>query len=214
MKKNIRHKIRIFLNIFIAAAVLAAWLASMRGEDGVLTAGGLRSLRYFTTLSNLFAGAAALVWLAAAAVGRSTARWLVRLKYAACCAVLLTFAVVMLFLGPLYGYRFLLTGPSLWLHMLVPLVAAAELVLLSEEPLTRRDNAFAVLPPIVYGSAYTANLLINGVGEYPRTNDWYGFVRWGFPVGIAIFAGICLAAYLLGMLVRVLNGRLRSAPRR
>ena len=50
----------------------------------------------------------------------------------------------------------------------------------------------AAIPSLIYGNFYLANCLINGVGEWPETNDWYGFLNWGYPVGIAIFAGVVL----------------------
>ena len=39
----------------------------------------------------------------------------------------------------------------------------------------------AVIPMIVYGTFYLGNILLNGRGEWPDTNDWYGFAMWGIP---------------------------------
>ena len=183
--------------------MLAAWLMMLFGGEGTLSSRGLGSLKYFTTLSNLLEGAASVWWLIAAL--RSGTRLAERLKFVAAAAVMLTFTVVMTFLGPLYGYRYMFGGANLWFHLLVPLMAAAEFILLGDGTMTRRDDLLAVLPPLLYGAVYLCNILVNGVGEYPHTNDWYGFVLWGLPVSIVIFAVICGVTYLLALMLRKLS---------
>lgn len=61
------------------------------------------------------------------------------------------------------------------------------------------------LPALVYGAFYLANVLINGIGKWPDTNDWYGFLNWGYPVGIVIFAAIVLMDFGMAVLLRGLN---------
>ena len=58
---------------------------------------------------------------------------------------------------------------------------------------------------LVYGAVYLANIGINGIGEWPETNDWYLFLSWGYPTGILIFAIICLVTWLIGLMMRKLN---------
>ena len=49
---------------------------------------------------------------------------------------------------------------------------------------------------IVYGIVYGGNIILNGTGTPPHTNDWYGFARWGiFPAGACIFLGLTVLAY-------------------
>ena len=133
----------------------------------------------FKVLSNLLAGAAA--------------------------AVGLTFMVVMVFLGPLYGYPMMFTGANLFFHLLIPIAAMAEIIFLSDTGFTRRDNRLTILPPLLYGTGYLGNNIINGIGEWPDTNDWYSFLAWGYPMGIVIFAVICAVAWLLGLMLRQLQ---------
>ncbi|MBQ6389654.1 MAG: hypothetical protein IJH90_08600 [Mogibacterium sp.] len=71
----------------------------------------------------------------------------------------------------------------------------------------RRDNRLAVLPMLIYGAVYLTNILINGIGVRPHSNDWYGFVKWGLPVGLAIFAGLCLITWFAGALMRLCSSR-------
>ena len=200
MKKT---RLRIIVNFLIIAGSFGAWLIMVFSSGGMLTDTGLRSLKYFTVLSNLFEGAASIVWLAAksdAALVRAE-----KLKYAGTVSVMLTFMTVMLFLGPLYGYGAMLAGVNLFLHLLVPLAALAECIFLSDAEYSRKDNLLSVIPMLVYGTFYLGNNSINGIGEWPDTNDWYSFLAWGYPVGIGIFAALCLITYGVGALIRKVN---------
>jgi hypothetical protein len=82
----------------------------------------------------------------------------------------------------------MLTGPNLFLHLLTPVIAVAEMIFLSDADFTKKDNRLVVIPPLLYGTVYLANNIISGTGEWPDTNDWYLFLAWGYPVGIMIFA--------------------------
>jgi len=46
-----------------------------------------------------------------------------------------------------------------------------------------------MIPTAVYGFLYTGNIIINGKGEWPDSNDFYGFLNWGYGFGAVIFAG-------------------------
>ena len=197
-----RSRFRIGLNIVIALASIGAWLVIVFSNGGMLTDTGLASLKYFTVLSNIFEGTACIIWIAA---GRESSQAAEKIKYMATVSVALTFMTVMVFLGPLYGYPEMLAGVNFYLHLLVPVLALAECIFLSRTIYTRRDNRLAVVPMLIYGALYLANNLINGTGEWPDTNDWYGFLNWGLPMGLVIFAGLCLITWLAGALIRVVN---------
>ncbi|MBR1457212.1 MAG: hypothetical protein IJ594_08670, partial [Oscillospiraceae bacterium] len=118
----------------------------------------------------------------------------------------LTFLVIAAFLGPLYGHRHMYSGSNFWYHLVLPLVSMLEFCLLDTRPaLTLRDTLWAGLPALLYGAGYTVNLLVNGIGVWPDTNDFYGFVNWGWGVGFCIFGGIVLASWLLALLLRAGN---------
>ncbi len=200
-----RYRIRRIVNTFIAAAVAGSWLAMALYGKGSLAENGLGNLKYFTVQSNLLEGAVSVLWLLVSGSGSAWEQRAERLKYIAAAAVGLTFAVVIGFLGPLYGYRAMFTGANLFFHMIIPLVSMAEIMFLSDALFTTKDNNYTVIPPLVYGTAYLINNLINGTGEWPDTNDWYAFLAWGYPAGIAIFAVICAVTWLLGFLMRKIH---------
>lgn len=200
-------RIRMAVNGLLAAAVAVGTTMMFLGGEGTLLSNGLDGLKYFTVLSNIFEGIASLLWLAFAARSADHAppKAVEIVKYAAGVCVGLTFVTVMVFLGPLYGYPFMFMGANLFFHLLIPVAAMLEFVLMNTAPMTLRHNLAATLPTLLYGTVYLINILLNGVGEYPDTNDWYGFVNWGLPVGIVIFAVISAAAFVIGLALRLLN---------
>ena len=187
------------------AATFGSWVAVFFFGTGSLVHNGISSLRYFTMLSNLFAGAAAAAWLADTRNGGRVSERIERLKYIAAASVGLTFTVVAGFLGPLYGYGEMFSGFNLPLHLIAPLTAMAEIIFLSDAEYTRRDNLLVIIPPLIYGVVYLANILINGMGVWPDTNDWYLFFAWGYPVGMVIYAAILAVTWLIGLMLRKLQ---------
>ena len=196
------------LNLAVFVMVMAAWLRMMFVfENGVLTSRGIASLKYFTVLSNLLEGAVSLALAAALLFRRQDGRFFHLLKYMGAVSVGLTFFTVVGFLGPLYGYRAMFRGANLWLHLVVPLLAMAEFMFLNDVPMTWRDNLLAVLPMLCYGMFYLANNLLNGTGTGRSTNDFYGFLHWGLPAGLFIFAALILSTFLVGLGLRLGNRR-------
>ena len=200
-----RMRIRTIINIILIVAVLGSWIALFVSSSGTLMHNGINSLKYFTVLSNLLEGAASAAWLVSSRRNGKASSRAEQLKYVAAAAVGLTCVVVLTFLGPLYGYPEMFAGPSLYMHLLTPVIAIAEIIFLSDFTYTRKDNRLVMLSPIVYGVFYLGNNLINGIGEWPDTNDWYLFLTWGYPVGILIFTVICAVTWLLGLAMRKLH---------
>lgn len=208
MEKN--TKLRYILNIVLAVSVFGAWLAMVFKGVGPLTGMGFRSLRYFTTLSNLLAATAAVIWMVTA---KKRPIWIERLKFVAATAVSLTFTVVIAFLGFIYGYASMYAGANFWLHLVGPVLAVAEVIFLSDASFSKKDALISVIPTILYGAFYVGNILINGMGGWPNTNDWYGFMSWGIPMGFAIYVFISFVTWLLARLIRFLSGKRTGAER-
>jgi len=189
--------LRKLLNIFLIFAVFVSWGRIFFAISGkVFGSAGLSSLKYFTILSNLLEAFASLIWL----IKRNE-----ELKYIAAVSVTLTMITVLVFLGPIFGYFAMFAGANLWLHLLVPLMALLEVLFLNKTRFDRKANFHAALPMVIYGIFYLGNILLNGVGEWPRSNDWYGFCRWGIPVGIGIYFFIAFATYMIGFCTRKLG---------
>ena len=196
--------------IFILV-VFAFVLMMQRAGSTALTARGLSSLKYFTTLSNIFAALVSVVYtvfLIFALKGRreGVPHALFILKLMSTAAVGVTFLVVIVFLGPLFGFASMYRGSNLWYHLIVPLICILDFAFIERiDKVSFRETLFCMVPVFIYGMGYLINILVNGVGEWPNRNDFYGFVLWGLPVGIAIFAGIMLIGWLWGIALRAGN---------
>ena len=218
-----KQAVALAVNIFIAVAVAVAW-AMMAFGDGVegLAARGLWSLKFFTVLSNLLLGFSSLLYaICLVRCRRGAASQMPRpvhvLKYVATSAVGLTFATVMGFLGPVFGFETMFTGANLWFHLVIPVAALLEFCIFDDaHELHLRDNLLAMLPTAIYGLGYVANILVNGVGQGPTSNDWYGFAIWGLDKMPVVFAIMAAVAFLLALVIRLANARiaLRGRPAR
>lgn len=204
-KQMISVKTRIILNLIIIILVVAGVLVMLKNSVSAtgLTASGWANLKFYTVLSNIFAGVVALLQVIRDFKDR---HYLRVLKLAAAAAVALTFIVVAAFFGPLYGWINLYQGSNLFFHLIVPVLCFFEFIFSGDEgSISLKHCAIASLSTVVYGIAYIINILINGIGEWPESNDWYGFLNWGFLTGFIIFAGIVAANFGISCLLRKLR---------
>ena len=200
-----RIKIAIPLNLLLAALVLWSWLTMFTGYDTgtMLTAARLRSLKYFTLDSNLLAAATALI----AAYyelfrGGTLPVWVRSLKLAGAASVAVTFLTVAVYLGPRYGYRSMFAGVNLHLHLTAPLLAIGIFCFLEgSHALSFRHTFTAVIPLLIYAACYLGNILINGIGTGPNTNDWYGLMYWGLSRAPLVFAVFAAAGWILTVIL-------------
>ena len=205
-----KQRIRLIYNFLMLAFVLFAWLIMFfNTKEGMLTARGFINLKYYTTLSNIFAAAVAAAWIADHFRKKENSAMSVW-KLMSAAAVGVTFMVVIGFLGPLYGFGTMYVGSNFFLHLVVPLMAMAEFIIFNDKKLGMKENLFVMLPPLIYGTVYFINTIINGT----EGNDIYGFLIWGYPVGVLIFAGICLVAFIIGLILRLVNGKVLKAEDR
>ena len=252
-----RYWLTVVLDVLIALMSIGGWLYMFLGSgvSGILSGAGLRSLRYYTVLSNLFAGlvslwclpedlhralstgavyeraarsaaipgdtSAALIEsgalggvLSASRSGRPAARRKPALRIIASATVTVTLAVVLGFLGPIFGYSSLFAGANLYLHLLSPLAAILNCIVSRAGSRTyRRAALYAMIPTFLYAAFYLANILLNGVGEWPDTNDWYGFTMFGWGFVPVIFGAIVGATGLFALLLYMLGGGRLSRDR-
>jgi hypothetical protein len=210
-----RRRASIFINILTAAGVLAVWLSICFGmtEGEALSTRGLRSLKYFTVLSNLLFGVSCVIY-AVFDMRKDTGDmplWLRVLRLASVCAVFLTFLTVALFLGRIYGYRSMFAGNNLYFHLVIPLLAVIFFLFTDRRDALRTGQCMlCLIPVLMYGAGYILNILVNGRGEWPHSNDFYGFFNWGIPVGTAILACLLAGTLLLAVLLEKLKKILRK----
>ena len=225
-----KKKIQIVLNLVIFGLMILGWcIMAFRYTGDSLTAAGIASMKFFTVLSNVFRGIVSLVMavflLRTAKTpmiegngqnrlsGRSESASNAPLQYLhfmSTCSVGLTFLVVFAFFGPLYGIARMLKGANFFFHLIIPLLSMLEYVLFAEKKMKMPGLLTAAIPPLIYGICYLINLLVNGIGYGPDSNDWYGFAIWGLPAGMGIFAAICVASVLIGTVLNALGSLIQK----
>ncbi len=204
----------IVINALVPPLAAFAWLWILVGatDSGDLSHKGIESLKYFTVLSNLFCGVVSVIYLVVCGgSGLQLPLWLVTLKLVAATAVMLTFLVTALLLVPMYGWKSLYRGGNFWLHLVVPLLAAADCCLLlpvGEVPL--RLTLWAMAPTALYGVFYLGRIFLHGAREGDVEYDFYGFLRWGVKAVPAVLAAMLLSTWGIALALRLL-GRLVGA---
>lgn len=206
-RKNTTSEIIFNLVIVLLAVTGIILMITSQPEEGALQSSGLENFKFYTVLTNVFCGIIALVQLIFILLKKDTDKIRV-LKLAAVVGVAITFAVVAFMFGPLYGYPQFYKRGNLFFHLLEPLAAIAEFILIRREKMPFRYTVFAAIPTLLYGIGYLLNILINGIGgPWPYTNDFYAFLSWGWPVGIAIFTGIPLTAFAVACVFRAISNK-------
>lgn len=201
----VNMKPRTLINVMIIIIVPAAWIYMITNmQNTTLADGGIRTLRYFTILSNFGGVFASIYFLFSGEKNREKAEIY---KYIAAVCLTLTLTTVLVFLGPLFGYKLMFTGASFWFHLIVPAAAILEYIFLSTGKTSAKTNLLAVVPMIIYGLFYLGNLIINGYGDPAHSNDWYGFGRWGIPFGFVIFFIVAAVTWGLGYILRKLRNK-------
>lgn len=181
----------LFLNALIFCLTLVLTLRFFH-KDGTWKFGnGSAAFRFFTVLSNVFCAAAALLMC-----GASSSSWVWTLKYTGTAAVTVTMLTVFLFLGPNYGYKKMLTGTDLYMHLITPLLAILSFLGFEKRAMTVQTALLGVLPVLLYGMVYLYKVVY--APENKRWDDFYGFNKDGkWPISFAAMLAGGLAVSML-----------------
>jgi hypothetical protein len=177
----------------------------LTGGGSLLSSRGLMSLKYYTTLSNIFAGIAAVIMIAVLARTKSgkVPVWAAVTKFASAVTVSVTFLVTLFFLAPTMGIGGLYKGELMFMHAVGPVLTVVSFFMNRDLPEMKPSSAlWATLPTILYGGVYSANIMLNGVGSGMNTNDWYGFAAAGVHTVPFVYALMVLLTYLLSRVMR------------
>lgn len=202
MKKKQFYSLCSFLTdlLIFALAFYAIWTAvhERGGKPDYST------FRYFTTDSNALAGAVSL--LAAAftfpvLIGKRerVPKSVLILKYVGTCAVGLTFFVVLLFLGMIFGHETQYDGTSLYMHGIIPMLAMVSWIAFDRGAHLRyRTFLFGLIPVVLYGILYIIQVFGRSVA-HGGWLDFYAFNiggKWQLSI-MLVFAGAGILCFLL-----------------
>ena len=160
---------------------------------------GIRSFRYFTTLSNVFSALVSAVWILPeirmlSGAGQAPAGGLLVLKFMGAVSVTVTLLTVLFFLGPNMGYGPLFAGSGLYLHLIGPVLALLAFCGFEKGTDLRFPQIFcALLPTALYGAVYL-NQVVRLGEDRGGWEDFYGFNRNGkWKVSIVMMLAASLA---------------------
>ena len=198
------------IEFLVLLSTFGSWIRMYtRGGHGLLSGRGAASLKYYTILSNLFAGLTSFVVLILLLMNGADSQlpvWTAVLKFASALSVFITFLTTAAFLGPTMGYRAMFAGELLFLHGIGPCLAVLSFFCFSKMPRLSFGTTFlAVIPTVLYAVYYIRNILKNGIGEGRETNDWYGFLGGKLeriPAVLFIFLGGAWALAFIFWLIR------------
>ena len=209
MNRKEHKTFEIILNLIIVIFTVIGIILMLtsEAEEGALQSSGIENFKFYTVLTNVFCGIVALIYLVCIFAKKGTEK-MAALKLAAVCGVAITFAVVAFMFGPLYGFLNFYKRGNLYFHLLLPVTAMIEFIAVKRRKMPFRYTVFAAIPTLLYAIGYLLNILINGLGgPWPDTNDFYGFLNWGWPVGIVIFTGIPLTAFAVACIFRAVSNK-------
>ncbi len=194
------------LEILVVLTTIGSWMRMyLTGGGSLLSSRGLMSLKYYTTLSNIFAGIAAVIMIVVLARTKSgkVPVWAAVTKFASAVTVSVTFLVTLFFLAPTMGIGGLYKGELMFMHAVGPVLTVVSFFMNRDLPEMKTSSAlWATLPTILYGGVYSANIMLNGVGSGMNTNDWYGFAAAGVHTVPFVYALMVLLTYLLSHVMR------------
>ena len=209
-----RRFVSLLINNLIAYIVFAAALRVLfrfnaQGLPARLIVENLQYLKYFTVLSNLLGGIAAIIYSVALTlrlcrVLRRVPGWVTLLKYVSTTLLALTFMVALCYIGPRTDFRSAYRGANFWFHLVVPVLAVADFTLLERAgKLTLSATFLPLIPTAVYAGAYLVNLLMNGYGGRNHPKDWYGFGDDGAIGVYIVLAGLLIGCWGLAWALRL-----------
>ena len=201
MRTNTEFYLSIACNLFILVATTLVVVSYfiVKNEDGKPRGKG--AMKFFTTLSNIFAAFASgliVAYEVAVLIKNPQAtefgaypHVLSLLKLYSTATVMLTLLTVVFFLGPTIGYGPMFSGTSFYMHLLGPVLAFVSLIFLESN---RRFGSFGsisieealvgLIPIIAYFYAYLRQVLL--VSERDENGnlirgweDFYGFNKNG-----------------------------------
>ncbi len=204
----------LILDIAIVIFVLFALILMMTAKtDGSLSARGWSAFKYYTVQSNVFCAISSLVMIIFKLTVKNSEMpdWLYVFQLTGTTVVTVTFLVVVGFLGPVYGFQHMYLRANLFFHLIVPVIGMIKMLLLKPKryyPFSA--TLWGILPTFLYGAVYA---VINAVGWTGKSNpqtDIYGFLFWGWGIGVVFLISICLLSWISAIIFRFLSMKIHK----
>ena len=210
MKSDKRFFISFILNILVFLLVVAGTIVMLTVRSEELATNNISVFKYFTFQSNIFMGCVAAVYgyyqfLIIKKKVDKIPHVLTIFNLVATSAVALTFIVVVVFLGPGYGYHKMYKNANLFFHLLVPVVAMVNFIVFTKnEKYHFVQTLFSIIPSFLYGIVYF--IVVASQNAYGDINiDFYFFGKDGPLVGAFNFLAVMSIAYVMTLVLYFTN---------
>lgn len=210
MKNDRRLIVSFAINILVFLLFVAGTIIMFTIGSGALTSKGFTVFKYFTFQSNIFMGAVAFIygyyqWLILRKKIDKIPHVLGVFNHIAVTAVGLTFIIVILVLGPGYGYDKMYNNANLFFHALVPVAAIINYLFFKKETKIRfKETLYAMIPCTLYGIVYFIVVVSqNAYGNLAI--DFYNFGKDGPFIGALYFLAIIAISYIFGLFLYFIN---------
>lgn len=212
-------KVSLFFNILIFGLVTFSTVItltgfSFMGGDKIFGPTDYTSFKYFTVDSNVLSGIISLIFaiyeiLYLAKKIKTIPSFLYKLKLIGNVGVTLTMITVLFFLAPTEkaGFFSLFLDSNLFFHLIIPLLCIISFIFFETESSISFKYTFAgLIPMIIYGAVYIANILIHLENGKPSSAyDWYGFLRGGLNTIWFVVPVVLLFTYLFSFVMWFFN---------
>lgn len=189
--------------VFVIVSLLLLFLVGFPGSGGSMAIADISALKYYTVESNILMGVISLITLIYRLLTKKKIPFaLVIIKFILVTAVMVTFLTVMFYLLPYMQDAMLVTYSNIFLHILTPLLACFIFMVLEDKNEKFRfvHTFYAMTSVGLYTVYYMTNLIIhNGYGN--PDYDWYGFGRFGLPMGIVSAVIMMVACWGISLLI-------------
>lgn len=205
MNKKSINLARLILNIIIVFMVGISIVSNFIDIDGISNnSQAFGCFKYFTILSNTLVCIFSFATIIYLLINRRNENSILSrpkylLKYIACISVVLTFTVVMLFLGPTQGYNNMLRGNGIFVHLFVPILSVIDFILIKTNKIIGyKESLLTIVPTLLYSIVYFVMIVV-----VKSWSDFYGLLFGGnyflAPISMIVMYA---STYLLALLVR------------
>lgn len=211
-KPQINKLIFIIVNLYVFISVLI--ISTMALFTKIEMINGISYLRYFTTLSNIYAGIVSLVFAIHVAInfdsGVHFSRRLSNLYLSSAVGLTLTFLVTAFFLGPTFamkgtGYFSLFNGSLFCLHFFNPMLVLFSYILFIKADTKKFDFFIGIIPMVIYAIFYSSMTMSGAMEEF------YGFTFGGhFAFMPLILLVMLIVVCLISLGLFMLNKKVRK----
>ena len=205
VKKIVGLVISLFIFVSATFICINAPINGYRFGNIIVPGGDASFFRYFTNLSNLYAGIVSLIVFIFSLIHFKEdyvlPKWLRVVQLTAVTSLVLTFLTVLVFIAPTFAmngnnYFDMFMYDMFFFHFFNPVLIFIVFLFFSKgDKLNWIECLFGVIPMVVYGIFYSI-VVLSGIME-----DFYGFTfggkYWLLPIVIPVMLG---ATYLISFL--------------